>query len=365
MTSTLIAIDEHIPSAAPPPVSRELTATTRDCRTVCCTSGERPRCRVRCKIPLRAVAIGLAILWFGLGLAGCMTGLAVTNNDGEGLDLVQALYFLVQVITTIGYGDFTPKTAEGMLFVTCHILIGSLLVSSAVSEAVDYFVDLESARAAGAVASFLNIKNDEEGEWTLASFLERYQDLILAVLQFVVSIVVWVLFYMFYCVPVHLEEALYQKREASCESKTLVEALYMAVVTLTTVGFGDTTPSTMMGKLFFTIGSLLGVASYLNLVGAILQCLSKVKQDMRLDTLSEQELFQADSSGDESVDLYEFTRFMLTRFNIVDAQVFEEIKANFQSLDKDGSGELDKADLRSLMVSALERSESSYFRVDA
>jgi voltage-gated potassium channel len=42
----------------------------------------------------------------------------------EGLSPVDALYFSVTTLTTVGYGDFSPETAAGKLFTVVYVLLG-------------------------------------------------------------------------------------------------------------------------------------------------------------------------------------------------------------------------------------------------
>ena len=42
----------------------------------------------------------------------------------EGWNWIDSLYFSVITLTTIGYGDFSPKTDAGKLFTIIYILIG-------------------------------------------------------------------------------------------------------------------------------------------------------------------------------------------------------------------------------------------------
>lgn len=42
----------------------------------------------------------------------------------EGLHPIDALYFSVTTLTTVGYGDFSPKTAAGKLFTVAYVLVG-------------------------------------------------------------------------------------------------------------------------------------------------------------------------------------------------------------------------------------------------
>jgi len=92
----------------------------------------------------------------------------------------------------------------------------------------------------------------------------------------------------------------------------------------------------------------VGIASYLNLVGAVTNSFLKVKERIKIDRISKEELARADEDGSGHVDLFEFTRFILTKFNMVDRQVLQEIKQNFKHLDKDGSGFLERRDLEDL-----------------
>lgn len=42
----------------------------------------------------------------------------------EGLSLVDAIYFCVITLTTVGYGDISPETDLGKLFTAGYVLVG-------------------------------------------------------------------------------------------------------------------------------------------------------------------------------------------------------------------------------------------------
>lgn len=46
----------------------------------------------------------------------------------EGLRVLDALYFSVMTLTTVGYGDFTPQTDFGKVFTMVYTLVGIGLI---------------------------------------------------------------------------------------------------------------------------------------------------------------------------------------------------------------------------------------------
>lgn len=48
----------------------------------------------------------------------------VTYHFLEGWSVIDSLYFSVVTLTTIGYGDFAPKTDGGKLFTVLYIIVG-------------------------------------------------------------------------------------------------------------------------------------------------------------------------------------------------------------------------------------------------
>ncbi|MBP7999873.1 MAG: two pore domain potassium channel family protein [Chloroflexi bacterium] len=62
------------------------------------------------------------------GLLG-LTGLVIASGATfyhyvEGWEWLDSFYFTVITLTTIGYGDFTPKTDVGKLFTMVYVFIG-------------------------------------------------------------------------------------------------------------------------------------------------------------------------------------------------------------------------------------------------
>ena len=48
----------------------------------------------------------------------------------EGWDVLDALYFSIVTLATVGYGDFTPHTAPGKIFTMVYIIVGIGLLAA-------------------------------------------------------------------------------------------------------------------------------------------------------------------------------------------------------------------------------------------
>ncbi|MBI5565742.1 MAG: two pore domain potassium channel family protein [Chloroflexi bacterium] len=67
-----------------------------------------------------------ALLFMAVAVIGLGT---LFYHNVEGWRWLDALYFCVVTLVTIGYGDFTPKTDAGKLFTIVYIIIGLGILS--------------------------------------------------------------------------------------------------------------------------------------------------------------------------------------------------------------------------------------------
>jgi hypothetical protein len=51
-------------------------------------------------------------------------------NQIEGWEVVDSLYFSVIILSTVGYGDFTPATTAGKVFAMVYMLFGLSIVAA-------------------------------------------------------------------------------------------------------------------------------------------------------------------------------------------------------------------------------------------
>jgi voltage-gated potassium channel len=67
-----------------------------------------------------------------------LLGGAVFYHHFEKLSWLNSIYFCVVTLTTVGYGDITPKTDIGKLFTIFYILAGVGIIAASVSYLVKY-----------------------------------------------------------------------------------------------------------------------------------------------------------------------------------------------------------------------------------
>ena len=70
---------------------------------------------------------------------------AFTYQWLEGWEFIDALYFCVITLTTIGYGDFSPQTTEGKLFTIFYILIGIGMILSFINTVYQHYNEVKKS----------------------------------------------------------------------------------------------------------------------------------------------------------------------------------------------------------------------------
>jgi len=161
------------------------------------------------------------------------------------LRLEESVYLISQIVTTVGYGDITPAEVLGQLTVGLYVFIAIIVISKIIGDLVSMFEDVME-----------DTLLDDVDEATVTTQEDKLRAAFVPVMQ---SGSVFVLFMVlgagfFYMYP--------------GEDKTLGQATYMSMITLSTVGFGAFTPETRGGMVFGAYWMLFGVGSLGALVSA-------------------------------------------------------------------------------------------------
>lgn len=91
-----------------------------------------------------------ASLRIGLIAVGCAIGLGtVVFHRIEGWSILDSLYVTAQTVTTVGFGDLTPRTIWGRAFATVFMMVGVGIVLYALTSAVQSIVQSEMVATFG------------------------------------------------------------------------------------------------------------------------------------------------------------------------------------------------------------------------
>lgn len=212
---------------------------------------------------------------------------------------VDRLYFLVQTLTTVGYGDLEGPvdTDEGYLFFALYALSSTLLIGHILGVFIAYMT-----------AGNENAENDNSLP-AQAGHDTRLHRFLKALLLWLFFVVTWAVFFW-----VHPNEP------AGFE-----EAIYMAVITLTTIGYGDSTPETDSGKIFATAWMLGGTYAFTDLMGKFSLWSYFFFHHMSVEKLDGNSLSRMRSH-------YHFERVVVDR-----ARDLEKILTDFESAKNDTS----------------------------
>lgn len=134
------------------------------------------------------------------------------------------------------------------------------------------------------------------------------------------------------------------------EGWTLTSTIYFCIMSASTTGFGDYVPKSQIDKVYCIFFFPISVAVFGEVLGKICSVyidnkFRKHEQMFLKRAVTLCDLDRMDANDDGDVDLGEFLSFMLVALGKVDHDSIDELKAVFDSLDKDGNGILCKEDL--------------------
>lgn len=244
--------------------------------------------------------------------------------------LVDALYFCVVTMTTVGYGDLVPQGVLAKLFACVFVFSGMALVGLLLSSAADYLVEKQEtllikafhARQIHGLDEFANGIQTHKALWKLLASLAMLLALI------VVGMVV-----------LHEFEGL-----------DFLNSFYCVCSTMTTLGYGDQSFSTEGGRIFAIFWILVSTV-------CLAQCflyLAEARTEGRQHSLvhwvitrktTVGDLEAADMDSDGVVSAAEFVIYKLKEMGKIGEEDVALVLKEFDYLDADHSGSLTVSDL--------------------
>lgn len=236
------------------------------------------------------------------------------------IGILDAMYFCVVTMTTVGYGDLVPDTVLAKLLACAYVFTGMALGGLILGKAADYIVEKQELLLVRA----LHMREEVETQM-------KYKFSTSAVHLLVLIIVGTVFLY-------------------SVEGLELPDAFYCVCSTITTLGYGDESFSTRVGRVFavfWIFGSTICLAQFF-LYLAELSTESRQRSLAKWvlnRKLTNSDLEAADLDHDKVVSAAEFLLYKLKEMDKISNEDVSLLMETFKELDVDHSGTLTSNDI--------------------
>lgn len=281
-----------------------------------------------------------------------VTACGVMLERFEGYPLWSSIYGLVQILTTVGYGDVLPKTDTAKLFTAILVLACTTLNAVIVSSMLDRLMDLQTAQLTKVIkAREALIQQNQESQPATTNWVPK--ELAINGLILFGCIAAGTVFYSVFesCTcgsgPTFIEDCEPEHCQATGGvQKTWIDALYMSVSTLTTVGFGDVKPETTPGRIFAIFWMIFGIASMANFVGDFTAFFFQEGANRTNRRITEELFNTMDQDGSGTLDRTEFLRLQCIINGLASAEVLDSMMSQFHLLDHSKDGHVSISELR-------------------
>jgi len=304
-------------------------------------SGKLTKTRIALVVIMWIVLLGGAFLFTNVLLFQ-----SVHFDTIRSLTLVECVYFMCQVLTTVGYGDITPAKPRGQVFVALYVIFCMLVLGYLIGEVFN-LVSLTTNRS---FEDIQYLRRRRLSQSCQRSSSEKDLQLLSARRWMVRGLppLPWTplwrsaLVYHLLCLAGVVFFVLYPG-----EGKTWLQGIYMSVITLSTVGFGAVTPVTEGGKVFGAFWMFFGSTALVGLIGSFTSLMAAVKAWELHDPSAEKEHHQKMlKTLPEQLGKAQFLRFGLLHTELVPQEDLEQIEEAFYRLKPSDDGTISKETLR-------------------
>ncbi|KAL6546858.1 hypothetical protein OROMI_022579 [Orobanche minor] len=253
----------------------------------------------------------------------------IKGNKTNGI--IDAVYFCVVTMTTVGYGDLVPDTTMSKFLACIFVFVGMGLVGLLLSKAADSIVENQEVFLVKALhmrdrCSPAEILKEVETNRVRYKFLTV---MFLLTLLVIVGMV-------FLC---------------KNEGMSIFEAFYCVCATITTLGYGDESFSTSGGRLFAAFWILISTVCLAQLFYSLAELYTDRRRKSFVEwvlsrKLTFSDLEAADLDDDKIVSAAEFVVYKLKEMGKITDEDVVMVMEWFRHFDVDQSGTLTKADLQ-------------------
>jgi hypothetical protein len=281
----------------------------------------------------------------------------------EGWDVITAVFVLAQTVTTVGYGDVAPTHPSVRLYYSLLVLYvlaaGTYVASShlykSLSKAHEDLLHSNLQRAVGD-----DDDSDKQGREGCPSACRTSSPLGKLLVSSIPGILVVIFGTVFYAIfeactcsyGKTLVPGCISTDYASCAAsggyvKTWPSAFYMSIITLTTVGYGDISPRSHLGRAVAVVWMIFGVLAVGNWIKGISDFLAESQHGSHEDTQQiDHHVFDLiDKSGDGSLSKSEYVNYVLIKYGMVTENDLDMIESQYEEIDVMQTGSVTLAQL--------------------
>ncbi|TYH30488.1 hypothetical protein ES288_A01G099400v1 [Gossypium darwinii] len=249
--------------------------------------------------------------------------------------ILDALYFCVVTMTTVGYGDLVPNSDLAKLLACAFVFTGMALVGLVLTKAADYLAEKQEILLVKALHM-----NQKVGELQVLKEIETNR----VKYKFYTTLIILVVLILSGTIFLY-----------KVENLGLVDSFYCVCSTITTLGYGDKSFSTEGGRIFavfWILASTICLAQFFLYVAEVntenrQRALVKWVLGRRTTNV---DLEAADIDDNGVVGAAEFVLFKLKEMGKICQQDISVIMEEFENLDVDQSGTLSVSDISEAQI---------------
>ena len=269
----------------------------------------------------------------------------------ENLSVLRSLYFCVVTFTTVGYGDVVPTNKICKIFTCVFVLVGLGIVANIVSDLIEYIIEMREKVRKEKLHDAFDLQEELLGSTQKVEFISKPCIRVLSfeiphyavpivhglknsIFIIATNIVVGIIFYSYVV-----------------DNFSLLDSMYISCMTITTVGYGDLTPSNNSARSFTILYALIGTLVTGNALSKFASAINDYKQaKLEATELSEPLSYESLMAMDVDktnigVSKEEFVLYKLKAMGVVDADILNRAEAQFHRLDVTKSGYLSIDDM--------------------
>lgn len=265
----------------------------------------------------------------------------------EEWSMIKCFYFVMQVMTTIGYGDITVTSSRMKVFTAIWCLLLLIFGGGLLNQLMARHITKRNDQIRSTIRKVWILSTDytEDDEEEIKRNYGMYNKLIASTIFLAWNVFFGTVYYRIaeVCILPDGHSAKLGANE-TCDdvgghTKGFAESFYMSVITCTTVGFGDHVPRTEFGRLVSVFWMPIGVASAAFFIESVSSVLANLKnkrplwETFNVDAVTESEFLAMDKTGSGYVTRAEFQGYVLEKSGILPRDIWDAIDGHYDDLD--------------------------------